>query len=261
MVGPGRQPVVLLGASNLTLGFPLLLKLLQRSFPGPVEVFAAHGHGRSFGISSTVFARSLPGITVSRLFGDLEQALESSTAAPCVLITDIGNDVMYGVPVPQILEWVEACVEACAVHEAHITLTQLPLASLQTLGPRRFRIARSLLFPRAKLTWDELLPVVEQLAAGVRNLAERRHAQLIAPRADWYGLDPIHIRRSARPEAWREIVSAWPLEQTVPRLPAPALFECARVWRFRPAERTLLGRRQLRTQPTHRSERLTVHLY
>lgn len=36
---------------------------------------------------------------------------------------------------------------------------------------------------------------------------------LVEPEAAWYGIDPIHFRRSIRREAWDHILSQWPLDR------------------------------------------------
>ncbi|HLQ43549.1 MAG TPA: hypothetical protein VK137_02375, partial [Planctomycetaceae bacterium] len=63
--------VILLGASNVTLSFPRLWHGLRRAWSESLELFAAHGHGRSFGIWSRVGPRQLPGIVPCRLWDDL----------------------------------------------------------------------------------------------------------------------------------------------------------------------------------------------
>src|SRR5262245_41279757 len=54
--------VIILGASNVTMSFPLIVRAIQSSLPRPVDIFAAHGHGRSFCAWSYVLHRGLPSI-------------------------------------------------------------------------------------------------------------------------------------------------------------------------------------------------------
>src|SRR4051794_31255557 len=55
--------VVLLGASNVTIGFGVLTRLVRAGFRGPIDLRAALGHGRSYGAWSSLLVRSLPAIT------------------------------------------------------------------------------------------------------------------------------------------------------------------------------------------------------
>ncbi|RPI77043.1 MAG: hypothetical protein EHM45_10680 [Desulfobacteraceae bacterium] len=54
--------MVLLGASNLTLGFPWVVKLAQELNGDSIEIWAALGYDRSYGRQSRVLGRVLPGI-------------------------------------------------------------------------------------------------------------------------------------------------------------------------------------------------------
>ena len=57
------QRLIILGASNVTRAFGSLVNMASDVLQGPLEVVAAHGHGRSFGAPwSTVLVRKLPGI-------------------------------------------------------------------------------------------------------------------------------------------------------------------------------------------------------
>src|SRR5439155_11570702 len=99
--------VVLLGASNLTLGFPMLVSELRAWLGSPVEILCAHGHGRSYGLASRVLFRELPGIVECGLW----RALASAPARPTLaLLTDVGNDIMYGRDVEEIAGWVETAL-------------------------------------------------------------------------------------------------------------------------------------------------------
>src|SRR6185312_6977256 len=103
---------VLLGASNLKASLPLVVDLLRRRAGGPVEVLAACGHGRSYIAWSRFLAiRHLPGIAGCGLWQALEDRPGLSTVA---LLTDAGNDLVYGAPVPAIVRGIEACLEKLA---------------------------------------------------------------------------------------------------------------------------------------------------
>ena len=81
--------VVALGASNLTRGFPILVSAARASAGPDVEVFAALGLGRSYGMESRVLARTLPGILDSGLWAALAGLPPLPTRA---VVTDVGND-------------------------------------------------------------------------------------------------------------------------------------------------------------------------
>jgi len=101
-----------------------------------LEIWGVHGHGRSFGIWSKVLGRSLPGITESRFWETF--APTENGPPPRALLTDIGNDILYGQETTRILEWVETCIERLQRWDTRIVMTRLPLASLEKLSHIRF---------------------------------------------------------------------------------------------------------------------------
>jgi hypothetical protein len=244
--------VVLLGASNLTLSFPLVVESLRATLGEPFELIAAHGHGRSYGAWSRVLFRGLPGVaTCQHLWKHLETVPADSfpDEPPLALITDIGNDVLYGASVERIVAWVGECLDRLSRHNADVVMTQLPVASVTALPPWRYHATRMLFFPGRRLSWDEMRNRVRHLSEELNRLAREFDAVLVEPQPDWYGIDPIHIRGSKRIEAWRHIFSQW---STLPRPPqmAQATYRSAlKLWLLHPAERRLFGRTCTRQQP------------
>ena len=104
---PGRR-VVLIGASNLARGISTIVETAQLGWGEPVEILAALGHGRSFGQESSIFTRKISGIIQCGLWSALASAPARPTTA---LVTDIGNDILYGTSVNVIVGWVATCFD------------------------------------------------------------------------------------------------------------------------------------------------------
>src|SRR3990172_7889601 len=100
--------VILLGASNLTRAISTVVETAWLGIGGPLEILAALGHGRSYGMNSSVLGRVLPGIVPCGLWPALALLPQAPTFA---LVTDIGNDLGYGVSAGQIMHWVETCLD------------------------------------------------------------------------------------------------------------------------------------------------------
>src|SRR6476661_7900132 len=120
--------VVALGASNLTRGFHAVVSAARNAWGPDLEILAALGHGRSYGVQSRVLARSLPGILESGLWRDLESRSPRATTG---LVTDVGNDIFYGFSAEQVLAWVAEAIARLRRFTADITVTDLPLANAQ----------------------------------------------------------------------------------------------------------------------------------
>ncbi|HEV2970274.1 MAG TPA: hypothetical protein VGY55_09805 [Pirellulales bacterium] len=198
--------VVLLGASNLTRGISTVIETAQGILGGQLEVLAALGHGRSYGMASRVLGRELPGILQCGLWNALSSLPPAPTAA---LVTDIGNDLLYGASVGSILDWVGASFDRLALSEARTIVTLLPLESIARLSKRRFLLMRTVNFPKCRAGLDEVLLRAGELNAGLIDLARARRIPTVALRGAWYGFDPIHIRLRFWKSAWREILSGW----------------------------------------------------
>lgn len=242
------RQVILLGASNLTLSFPLLVESLRAAFPEAVDLMAAHGHGRSYGMWSRVLARELPGIRTCRLWDDLADR-HVGADRPLALVTDIGNDLLYGADVKTITEWVETCLARLSQRNAETVITALPMASLERMSAYRYYAARTVFFPRSRLGCREISEQARRLDEDLVALAEQFDATLVCPECEWYGIDPIHIRRGCRFGAWQEIFSHW--TGTSGRIPMrrPTVQEALRLWRLPPAERRIRNQLQTRPQP------------
>ena len=262
-VVPARR-VVLLGASNLTRGISTVVESSWHAWGRPLDVLAALGHGRSYGMRSKVLVRALPGIAECGLWEAIAQRPALPTAA---LLTDIGNDLLYEAPVEQIVEWVELCLDRLMGHAgqpswlfedqrdayptARVAMTLLPLASLDTLSERKFRLFRSILFPACRLPLEVLHRRAIELNERVRQIGAARGIALIEPRAAWYGHDPIHLRmRDWRP-AWQEILAAWRNDDALPAARG-SLARWLRLRALAPQCRWICGIEQRSAQPAAR---------
>ena len=198
--------VVLLGASNLTLSLRKVIELVRQRCGGPNDVLVAVGHGRSYGQHSQVLARVLPGITSCGLWAHLDASDPLPTYA---LLTDIGNDILYGCLPEDILRWVNSCVERLQQQDAKIIVTNLPLDPIESLSETRFRIFRSIFFPSAKLSRRETLARARTVHLGLQDMAARWRFDLCEPEPRWFGPDAIHLHYWKRAEAYRRIVGGF----------------------------------------------------
>ena len=250
--------LVLLGASNLTVGFPWVIKLAQGLWGDSIEILAALGYGRSYGMQSRVLGRVLPGILQSGLWEQLEKSGSKSTSA---IVTDIGNDILYQVPVPQILDWVTECVRRLQHLGAKVVLTDLPLANLANLPEWRFTLCRSILVPSCRLSLAEVARRARAVSKGLAHLAAETDAVLVIPRPEWYGFDPIHIRPGQWKNAWQSILEPVNENVTLSSIPKAKVSEWVRFQLSLPEKQWLLKWEMRKPQPALRMGRSRVWLY
>ena len=243
-----QNRLILLGASNLTLSLRLVIHLMQQRFGAPSEILAAVGHGRAYGIFSEALWRGLPGIAQCGLWRQL-RGMESRPAY--ALLTDIGNDILYGLLPEQVLQSVEACVERLQQQSAQIVVTGLPMTSIERLSERRFLLFRNLFYPSCQLSRNETISRAWAVHDGLVAMAARRKFVLHEQKPEWFGLDGIHVDYWQRDAYYREIIQQFP--DSGEKLGA---LENHRgfflTWQRRPefAFKTLFGRAIYRPQPS-----------
>jgi hypothetical protein len=244
---------VLIGASNMTRGFAVLCRLVRRTFGEPVEIVAAIGHGRSYGLTSNVLGRRLPSVLECGLWRVLAEGSPSSTVA---VVGDVGNDLLYGATVPDIVSWVDETLRRLKTGGAQLVLTSLPPPA-HTLSRVHFEIFRTFFFPARKLRYERVRPMVAELEDGLRGLAAAHDARYVPLRPEWYGFDPIHIRPWKCRQAWQEILA----DGAAPCPPVGIIGSLA-TYRLFPERQWLFGHEMRRVQPCWRLPTgTTVALY
>jgi len=263
---PDAARLVLLGASTLARDFPTVLAAARETLApavghGPLEVFTACGHGRSYGTwSRLVLVRGLPGIAGCGLWDAL--AARSEHSRTYALVTDIGNDVGYGAQPAEIAGWVETCLERLAALGARTAMTLLPLASLQRLSRWKLQLLRRLLYPTHRTTYEQIRDRTAELQQRLRDLAGRYGVPALEPDPEWFGPDRIHFRHGSRERAWRRMLALWdgaPGSAGAAVAPRPSRLSW---WRMTPERWSLAGVRLGRAQPAGRLEEGTsIWLY
>jgi hypothetical protein len=233
--------VVALGASNLTRGFQTVVSTARAAWGPRVEVLAALGHGRSYGARSRLVVRTLPGILDSGLWHELGSRPQVATRG---LVTDVGNDILYGFSPEQTLDWVAEALRRLSRVTEDIVVTDLPLASIRRLSSLKFLAFRSILVPSCRLSLAQVLERAERVNAGLAGLSSAHGASLFHLDPGWYGFDPIHVRPSLWRQAWHQILGAE--SQAGPT--GISTTESLRLYLMRPERRWIFGREQFTPQ-------------
>lgn len=248
----GTTAVTVLGASNVSRGLARLVAAVAARAGGPADLFVAAGHGRSYGANSRVWMRRLPSILGCGLWRALDRqgfaAIGRPRAALCGLVTDVGNDLLYGFPVDQVAGWVREGVSRLAARGATIAITRLPLASIARVGAVRYRLLRTLYVPGCPLSLDELKDAAVRLDESLVAIARDADAVIIDQPGEWYAFDAIHVRRSKLDELWNRACGAWRLDAS-PSAPRPSLARWAAVGSKAAEVRSLAGAMLFTPQP------------
>jgi len=199
--------LILLGASNLARGVYALAEHIKAGLhPRPVEVMIAVGPGRAYQASGGLFNVVYPPIQSSPLFKAAREKSETGYRL-LALVTDLGNDIMYGVPVEELIETVQQMFVRLQAMNAEIFVTTLPVAFERRAGAIRFKILRTLLFPGSRVSYEEATAAVIEVN---RFLRESAHGSVHRiPGMDSYlGLDGIHYSLFSAHRAWTHVARA-----------------------------------------------------
>lgn len=264
MAGDNRGPatdnrVILLGASNVTRSFPILIASVRDYFDSPVEILAAHGHGRSYGIRASFMGRKLPGLRDCRLWDAVENAQQAKTFA---LVTDIGNDLLYEFDVSEVADWVGLCLDRLVALNAKTIVTAIPLENIPTLSETRYKFFRTIFVPGCRLSLKQISERTFALNELVRTMALARTMSFVSPKRAWYGADPIHVRRRLYGAVWREVICHWKGDPKKGDVSRAKWHDLIYLRSRRPHELTFLGRAIGTMQPSARfRDGTTIALY
>jgi len=198
---------LLMGASNLARGYSMLTHHLSECLKkNKTEFLNALGPGRGFCARGGIFNITYSPIQDCRI---IESAGKKSKEAlhTVVLITDIGNDLMYGVSSDTLIASLDIMIDEIIKWDADIFLTTIHVNLKKDVSPTIFLVLRFLLYPSSKVNYEEMdlsiLKINDYLEKKVRKNG-RMH--LITGLEAFAGLDKIHYSLLKTHSAWSTVV-------------------------------------------------------
>jgi hypothetical protein len=255
---PTEAPVLvaLLGASNLWMALPSAVRhLLLRVGSRPLRLFVADGFGRSYGMEAGVMGLRFPGLVHCGLFSAIEESKRNTPSAEILgLLTDIGNDIIYGAGVRNVCRWIRECVARLQNLGATVAITSLPIAGIASLPSWRYRLLRSIFYPGQTILQDDLNRSLVAVQSELEALQAEQQITLLPTQPGWYTLDRFHLR----PRASKQAMGIWIDALTQFRFGAAAgqgndtTVPALSFYLRRPAEYSFYGRRH-KTQTSERT--------
>jgi len=252
-----RRTIVVLGASNVSRGLARLAATVRARAALPADLFVAAGHGRAYGVSSRVGLRRLPSILSSGLWRALDR---ERSQQPLALLTDVGNELLYGLGVAAVARAVREATLRLADRGTAIVITGLPLASIARVGRVRYRLLRTLYVPGCLLSLRDINDASQWLDDELQAIAADTGATFLEQPAAWYGLDALHVKRSRLDDLLTRVADAWKLPPATDR-PRASLAEWATLGSRAAEVRSLARRLRLTRQPVAERRGLRIWMY
>lgn len=212
MTLPDRDLAVVIGASNVSRGLASLVEVVASRHERPLDLFVTAGHGRSYGVTSLIGFRSLPSIIQCALWRDLDLQISASpNSRLSAMITDVGNDLIYGFSPDTVTTWVREVASRLAARQAKLAIVRLPLQSVARASELRYLAVRAAFSPWLKLNFAQMKEAATLLDENLQKIARDFGAEIIDQPGEWYGLDVIHIRLRQIHKLWNAACDAWEL--------------------------------------------------
>lgn len=197
---------VFLGASNLARGYGALANcLVQNLAPGPVEILHAMGPGRGYCSPGGIFNITYPPIGSSGILHSAQSRKEKARRV-IALITDIGNDIMYGVPVSELTACLNTLFQNLNAISAEVFVHPIPLDFSKDVSKRQFRILRSLFYPHSGIDYHKAKEAVDAINIFLRAKAGGE-IHLLPSTKDFCGVDKIHYSIFRSHRVWSEVAA------------------------------------------------------
>ena len=195
---------ILLGASNLARSFyGLKLCIKQCISPRPANFMHAMGPGRGYVSEGGIFNVIYPPILNC---GILEAARNKRKTNQQVvaLITDIGNDIMYGVAPEEIINGLQNLFIALDEFETSIFITSIPIDLKNDIGESYFRILRRIFFPKSPVEYSQASETIETINQFILKSSNEK-ITVISDMKQFCGMDKIHYSFLKNHSAWSHI--------------------------------------------------------
>ena len=195
-----------MGASNLARGYSLLTRHISSCFgKNKTEFLNALGPGRGFCARGGMFNFTYPPIQDCRI---LEVAKKKSCDTRAVLITDIGNDLMYGVLADTLIESLDGLIGRALQWDAEIFLTSIHVNLKKDVSPTMFFILKSFFYPGSSITYEEADLFIIKVNGYLEEKArQNERVYLISGMTSFIGMDKIHYSFLKTHLAWEKIAN------------------------------------------------------
>ena len=197
---------VLLGASNLARGYSALIRHISQSI-SEGQFINALGPGRGYCAKGGLLNFSYTPIGECKVMESAEVFAQQGQRV-AVLFTDIGNDIMYGVPAEALVECLDILIGKAQRWNAEIFVTSIHVDISRDMGKTSFKLLQSIFYPKSPVTFDQADSAVKRVNHYLEEKAQQnRQIHLVSGLGAFCGLDKIHFSLLKSHLAWSRIAN------------------------------------------------------
>ena len=198
--------VVLLGASNLARAHHAIVNHLHKEiWQHQVEFLSAMGPGRAYCAAGGMLHVRYPAIESCGVLEAISQRAQS----PCriiALVTDIGNDIMYGVSADDIVCCLGRLFDELRALNANVIATTIHVDLESDVSEYQFLVLRTLFFPRSSVTYREAAAAIRRINSFLGE-QEDDTFHIVKDMKRYVGRDKIHYTLLKSHLGWTQLIA------------------------------------------------------
>ena len=201
---PKKIHFILLGASNLARARFGLNRYLEKSFPNLILTSITSGPGRAYSITGGILGVNYLPLKNDPIFKlGFENRLKHDLNI--AIICDIGNDILYGVPVQNLTQDLEKIIYNLSVFCSHIFTIPIPFKKLKTLNYHQINILKKILFPKCTLSPEKIITSIKVVNTFLHEINIPKFT-LLKTMDNYIGWDLAHYGIFKMHAAWTHII-------------------------------------------------------
>ena len=203
-----KHPVlfILFGASNLARSYyGLNLSIKRCIHPRKATFIHAMGPGRGYLCRGGIFNTTYPPIIDCGILESI-QKIRKPNQKIIALITDIGNDIMYGIHSEKIIEGLQKILDTLGEFTKNIFITPIPINSKNDIGEFYFLLLRCIFFPKSSIKYSQTLESIKVINQFILHSSNKK-TTVINGMEPFCGLDKIHYSFFKSHLAWAHIAN------------------------------------------------------
>jgi len=196
---------IFLGASNLARSFHGLKYCIERCIsPRPASFVHAMGPGRGYvsrgGILNAIYS---PILNCGILEAVRNKKIKDQSVV--ALITDIGNDIMYGVSSEKIINGLQYLLNSLGEFKTNIFITSIPVDLENDISELHFHIIRQIYFPKSPVKYSQASNNIKAINKFILQSSNKK-ITVINDMKQFCGIDKIHYSIFKSRPAWSHVV-------------------------------------------------------